>query len=113
MQATKFSIRVHAESKLSDTNSFFCISRIHYTTIQRDSKSIHFESLKHFSSCLLINIAASDSLPPSKCCAAKGVSSTFMRIVPSLGRDAFGCCTSHDTCATALQKDFFRCFMYL
>lgn len=71
-------------------------------TIQRDSRSTHFESLKHFSSCLLINMAASDCLPLSKCCAANGVSSTFMRIIPSLARDVFGCCISHDTCATTL-----------
>ncbi|KYQ49816.1 hypothetical protein ALC60_11106 [Trachymyrmex zeteki] len=116
MQATKFSIRVHTESKFSDTNFFFYVSRIHYSvatvkfidfTLCTHSKSMHFESLKHFSSCLLISIAASDCLPPSKCCAAKGASSTFMRIMPSLGRDAFGCCISHDTCAMALQKDFF------
>lgn len=75
-------------------------------TIQRDSRSTHFESLKHFSICLLISMAASDCLPPSKCCAANGASSTFMRIMPSLGRDAFGCCISHDTCAIALQRDF-------
>lgn len=73
---------------------------------------MHFESLKHFSSCLLINIAASDCLPLSKCCAANGVSSTFIYIVPSLGRDAFGCCMSHDTCAIALQRDA-SCFNYI
>lgn len=74
-------------------------------TIQRDSKSTHFESLKHFSNCLLISTAASDCLPLSKCCAASGVNSTFMCIIPSFGRDNFGCCISHDTCATALQTN--------
>lgn len=72
-------------------------------TMHNDSRSRHFESLKHFSNCLVMKVPASDWRPASKWGAAIGLSSTFMCSMPSLGRADFGCCMSHDTFATTLQ----------
>lgn len=71
-------------------------------TMHRDSRSRHFESLKHFSNCLLIKTPISDWRPASKWGAAIGFNSTKICNLPSFGRATCGGWMSQETFATTL-----------